>query len=92
MLRLLLPMVLLTRPLTTTRLDPEIRSDNTCECGVAGPQARTMTRDQLLQFMEKGEHQKIVGGSLALPGEFPWIVTLEYYGHYYCGGSIISSR
>ncbi|KAF0126691.1 MAG: trypsin [Elusimicrobia bacterium] len=32
---------------------------------------------------------KIVGGSEAVPGEFPFIVSLQSYGSHWCGGSLI---
>jgi len=51
-----------------------------------------MTREELALFMAEGSHEKIVGGVVALPHEFPWLVSLEYYGHYYCGGALLSDR
>jgi len=38
------------------------------------------------------KNQRIVNGVEAEPGRWPWMVTLEDGGSYYCGGSIISSR
>ena len=34
---------------------------------------------------------RIVGGSKAAPGEYPWMVGLERGGSLFCGGSLISS-
>ena len=34
----------------------------------------------------------IVGGWEALPNEFPYLVSLLWFGSHFCGGSIASSR
>jgi len=39
--------------------------------------------------MGKVQEPRIVGGSLAAQGEFPYIVSLRYRGSHYCGGSLI---
>ena len=51
-----------------------------------------MSKEELELFFKERNHEKIVGGTVALPNEFPWLVSLEYYGHYYCGGALISDR
>ena len=36
---------------------------------------------------------KIVGGVAALPGEYPWIVSIKWaYGSHFCGGTIVDRR
>jgi len=35
---------------------------------------------------------KIVGGSIAQHGEFPWQVSLRYYGQHVCGGTLIGDQ
>ncbi|XP_017781229.1 PREDICTED: trypsin-1-like [Nicrophorus vespilloides] len=35
---------------------------------------------------------KIVGGGDALPGEFPWLVSITRRGGHFCGGSLITNR
>ena len=72
--------------------DDRVKYDYNCHCGVSFQQPRKMTDTELHQFLSSGNHTKIVGGTAALPHEFPWVVSLEYYGNYYCGGSIISDR
>lgn len=37
-------------------------------------------------------HTKIVGGSVARHGEFPWQVSLRYYNQHVCGGTLISDQ
>lgn len=39
-----------------------------------------------------GPIQKIVGGSLAYPGEFPHAVSLRISGQHFCGGSIVGPQ
>lgn len=42
---------------------------------------------------KKGVHYRIVGGQNALPGSWPWQVTLDYTGEsapHWCGGSIVT--
>ena len=36
--------------------------------------------------------QKIVGGTIARNGEFPYQVSIRKYGHHFCGGSIIDKQ
>lgn len=36
--------------------------------------------------------QKIVGGTRAAPGEFPYMASIRYLGHHCCGGAIIGPR
>ncbi|XP_030044007.1 serine protease 55-like [Microcaecilia unicolor] len=36
-------------------------------------------------------HQsRIIGGKNALPGEWPWAVSIQYWGRHFCGGSILN--
>ncbi|XP_028992204.3 transmembrane protease serine 3 [Betta splendens] len=35
---------------------------------------------------------RIVGGSISIPGQFPWQVSLHYNKKHVCGGSIITSK
>ncbi|XP_069102568.1 chymotrypsinogen A-like [Argopecten irradians] len=37
-------------------------------------------------------HTKIVGGTIASPGEYPWQVSLRYAGQHMCGGTLISDQ
>ncbi|XP_060080202.1 chymotrypsinogen B-like [Ylistrum balloti] len=37
-------------------------------------------------------HTKIVGGTVATPGEYPWQVSLRYAGQHMCGGTLISNQ
>lgn len=37
------------------------------------------------------EPEAIVGGNNAMGGQFPYQISLQYYGQHICGGSIISS-
>ncbi|XP_030060785.1 chymotrypsinogen A [Microcaecilia unicolor] len=36
--------------------------------------------------------QRIINGEEAIPGSWPWQVSLQYYGSHYCGGSIINEN
>ena len=38
------------------------------------------------------DSSRIIGGSVAAPHEFPWIVGLSFNQQWFCGGSLISSR
>lgn len=41
----------------------------------------------------RGSRQaRIIGGHDALPGEFPWIVSVRRHGGHFCGGTLIHSR
>jgi secreted trypsin-like serine protease len=35
---------------------------------------------------------KIVGGTEAIPGDWGWQVSMQYYGYHYCGGSLINKN
>lgn len=35
---------------------------------------------------------KVVGGSNAVPHEFPWMVSLNRRGSHFCGGTLITDR
>ncbi|CAB0017987.1 unnamed protein product [Nesidiocoris tenuis] len=39
-----------------------------------------------------GRSGRIVGGTDASPGEFPWIVSITKRGGHFCGGSVVNSR
>ncbi|XP_067035214.1 trypsin-1-like [Acropora muricata] len=42
---------------------------------------------------KRGVHYRIVGGKNALPGNWPWQVTMDYFGEsnpHWCGGSIVT--
>ena len=42
---------------------------------------------------KRAVHSRIVGGTDANPGAWPWQVTLDYSGHpgpHWCGGSIVT--
>ena len=41
---------------------------------------------------EKSDFEKIVGGSVANPHSWPWIVRMQFYGSGGCGGSIINKH
>ncbi|CAH1255087.1 PRSS2 [Branchiostoma lanceolatum] len=40
----------------------------------------------------QGYGDRIVGGSEAIPGEFPWQVSLQGSGRYFCGGTLLNSQ
>lgn len=40
----------------------------------------------------RGRNQRIVGGSVTLAHEYPWIVGLSRQGKIYCGGSLITKK
>lgn len=40
----------------------------------------------------RGRTQRIVGGSVTLAHEYPWIVGLSRQGKLYCGGSLITKK
>ena len=42
-----------------------------------------------LQDKGDGEVGKIIGGTPASMGEFPWLVSLQLFGSHYCGASIL---
>ena len=35
---------------------------------------------------------RIIGGKNAVPGEFPWLVSIKRLGGHFCGGTIINKR
>ncbi|XP_033115439.1 chymotrypsinogen B-like, partial [Anneissia japonica] len=35
---------------------------------------------------------RIVGGEDSYPGEWPWMLSFEIYGSFYCGASLISEK
>jgi secreted trypsin-like serine protease len=35
---------------------------------------------------------RIVGGEKIKPGEFPWMVSLQYNGQHYCAGTLINNK
>ncbi len=41
---------------------------------------------------EKDDNNRIVGGVVATPHEFPWLVGISMNGTWFCGGTLISDR
>uniref|UniRef100_A0AAR2LHR6 Peptidase S1 domain-containing protein n=1 Tax=Pygocentrus nattereri TaxID=42514 RepID=A0AAR2LHR6_PYGNA len=39
-----------------------------------------------------GLRSRIVGGNVAVPGQHPWQVSLQYQNQYLCGGSLITHQ
>ncbi|XP_030043985.1 serine protease 55 [Microcaecilia unicolor] len=37
------------------------------------------------------KESRIIGGTDAVPGEWPWIVSLQFMNNHFCGGSILSA-
>uniref|UniRef100_T1IJ44 Peptidase S1 domain-containing protein n=1 Tax=Strigamia maritima TaxID=126957 RepID=T1IJ44_STRMM len=37
-------------------------------------------------------HSRIVGGSSAASGEFPWMVSIQFRNEHYCGGALIANQ
>ncbi|KAH3867549.1 serine protease 41-like [Dreissena polymorpha] len=60
-------------PGKVTQLVPAIRPN---QCGLSTPQSAQHTN-------------KIVGGTVASPGEYPWQVSLRNFGSHVCGGILI---
>nr|CAD7438733.1 unnamed protein product [Timema bartmani] len=59
-----------------TTVEPEPFND-TCGCAVCGVPNRK---------------QRIVGGHVTKPNEFPWVVAMYKRGRFYCGGTLITRR
>ncbi|XP_043283967.1 chymotrypsin-2-like [Venturia canescens] len=51
-----------------------------------------LTLAAVVNFGDARSAQKIIGGSMAAPGEFPYQVSLRWKGQHLCGGSIIDER
>merc|ERR1712002_1436217 len=48
--------------------------------------------DKPVPLMRTHQNAKIVGGSSASEGQFPWQASLQRYGSHFCGGSLISTN
>jgi secreted trypsin-like serine protease len=64
------------------------------KCGISKIDGEKFTRSK--RETEDISHEvkaaRIVGGSSALPGEFPFIVAIFKDGRFHCGGSIYNER
>jgi len=42
--------------------------------------------------VEPNTDMRVVGGTEAEPHSWPWMVSLQYEGNHFCGGSLINSQ
>ena len=55
-------------------------------------QSQVDHKTPILQPHARSAQPKIVGGTEATPGEFPWQASLNDFGSHYCGGALVHPR
>ncbi|OWF53441.1 Transmembrane protease serine 2 [Mizuhopecten yessoensis] len=60
--------------------------------GTPGALSGSGSRSTTKCGMSEVPHTKIVGGTVATPGEYPWQVSLRFNGQHMCGGTLISNQ
>ncbi|KAF7662724.1 hypothetical protein LDENG_00227550 [Lucifuga dentata] len=66
---------------TMQNLEPDTQTSAQAVCGQRLSRVRNMTQP----------HPRIVGGAIASPGSWPWLVNLQLYGDLMCGGVLVDS-
>uniref|UniRef100_A0A669Q7U1 Peptidase S1 domain-containing protein n=1 Tax=Phasianus colchicus TaxID=9054 RepID=A0A669Q7U1_PHACC len=46
----------------------------------------------LLECGQQRDRGRVVGGSAARPGEWPWQVSLQLWGQHFCGGTLVAPQ
>lgn len=72
---------------------PHVRNRRSATVNDTRPDTVTIVNSSLHQPVASSNYHrqpKVVGGSLALDGEFPWAVSIRKYEQHHCGGVILN--